>query len=556
MKINILLYAALILSLHIFSFPVYANGLKIDSVSLTEQNSSDTGPHANTIKVKFDISWDNSWKDAENYDAVWVFIKYSTDAGATWHHATLETTDSSVGYDKNPAGYYQGSGTPVDIIVPDDNTTTAGGGYGCFIQRNENSSGKTVLNDVRLVWDYGQDNVTDTDADDLDTRIRVFGQEMVYIPEGAYYLGDGDGTGESADAFHQSGYDNLPVQITTTAKTVTWDSGGSTSVDGDGGITGNASYPTGYTAFYLMKYELSQGQYRDFLNTLTRAQQNTRTSSQSADEWAIGGGPPTTRSCIRVPNTVPTGPITFFCDMSDSASGSDDQMNWNEYADGEWAALIWCSWMDLCAYGDWAGLRPMTELEFEKACRGPNQPIYTEFAWGTTTINGTLTPTNEGQPDESATEVTSETACNHNNLGVYVSTAVGALRGGFAATSTSTRRLSGAGYYGNMELSGNAWERCVTLGNSTGRSFQGTHGDGVLTMTTSYEGNATNTDWPGIDGTQARGVTGATGAGRRGCGWFSSGLPHAQVSERSSAAIGDSVRDKEFGGRLARTSDW
>ena len=28
----------------------------------------------------------------------------------------------------------------------------------------------------------------------------------------------------------------------------------------------------------------------------------------------------------------------------------------------------------------------MTELEFEKACRGPEYPLNNEFAWGTTTI--------------------------------------------------------------------------------------------------------------------------------------------------------------------------
>ena len=28
------------------------------------------------------------------------------------------------------------------------------------------------------------------------------------------------------------------------------------------------------------------------------------------------------------------------------------------------------SWSDMSAYLDWSGLRPMTELEYEKACRG------------------------------------------------------------------------------------------------------------------------------------------------------------------------------------------
>jgi hypothetical protein len=31
----------------------------------------------------------------------------------------------------------------------------------------------------------------------------------------------------------------------------------------------------------------------------------------------------------------------------------------------------------------------MTELEYEKACRGPLMPVANEYAWGTTTISAT-----------------------------------------------------------------------------------------------------------------------------------------------------------------------
>jgi formylglycine-generating enzyme required for sulfatase activity len=42
----------------------------------------------------------------------------------------------------------------------------------------------------------------------------------------------------------------------------------------------NPYYPVGFRGFYTMKYEISQVQYRDFLNTLTRAQQQERVASQ------------------------------------------------------------------------------------------------------------------------------------------------------------------------------------------------------------------------------------------------------------------------------------
>ena len=93
----------------------------------------------------------------------------------------------------------------------------------------------------------------------------------------------------------------------------------------------------------------------------------------------------------------------------------------------------------------------------------------------------------------------------------------------------------------------------MTLGNSTGRAFTGTYGNGVLTTTSTYEGNATNTDWPGIDATAARGVTGALGSGFRAGGW-SSAAARCRVSDRDAAAQTDSTRNNSYGGRGARTT--
>jgi len=53
-----------------------------------------------------------------------------------------------------------------------------------------------------------------------------------------------------------------------------------------------------------------------------------------------------------------------------------------------------------------------------------------------------------------------------------------------------------------MELSGNLFERVVNIGNSAGRAFQGTLGDGVL----DGSGNATgNSGWPAGNGSGWRG---------------------------------------------------
>ena len=60
-----------------------------------------------------------------------------------------------------------------------------------------------------------------------------------------------------------------------------------------------------------------------------------------------------------------------------------DDYIFNDITDGQNLPCNFLSWMDLAAYLDWAALRPMTELEFEKICRGPNPPIAGEYVWGT-----------------------------------------------------------------------------------------------------------------------------------------------------------------------------
>lgn len=490
-----------------------------------------------------------------NHDAAWVFVKYSTDSGVTWYHATLKTSNAATGYDLNPTslGYSRGSGTTLDILVSDDNTTTAGGGYGAFLRRSNSGSGTVTTTDIQFVWDWGQDGLSASTS----AQVRVYAIEMTYIPTGSFYIGDGNGSSESTVAFHENGVDNTAVQITTASKNITCDSNVNddidttpVAVDGDGGITGNASWPVGYSDFYLMKYELSQAQYRDFLNTLSRDQQHTRTASNltSADEddantyvmIAEGQATPLYRQTVKAGSNPGSGSsYTFTCDLDDDDTG-------NESNDGEWIAMNYIAWMDLCAYADWAGLRPFTETEFEKAARGSaNIAVYGEYAWGSTTYREVIDITNSGQASEGASDDANFNVC------ISYCAFLGPLRTGFAAGSATDREQAAAGYYGNMELSGNLWEVAVTLGNTSGRAFQGTHGDGVLTTAATYEGNATNSDWPGINASTDRGVTGASGSGNHGAGFDDSAYV---VSFRGVASSGSSSRYEAFGGRLARTA--
>ena len=154
------------------------------------------------------------------------------------------------------------------------------------------------------------------------------------------------------------------------------------------------------------------------------------------------------------------------------------------------------SYRDLLSYLDWAALRPPTEMEFEKACRGPLDFVSGEFAWGTNTyieainISGTV----------SGTEICTDSAANlhfggsdtYCRGGVFGTRGYGPLEVGIFARDTTTGRVeTGAAYYGMMEMSGNVWEVCVqvninTANPSTPSNYTGIWGDGILSSVGSY----------------------------------------------------------------------
>ena len=122
--------------------------------------------------------------------------------------------------------------------------------------------------------------------------------------------------------------------------------------------------------------------------------------------------------------------------------------------------------------------------------------------------------------------------------------AAGPLRNGAFATKNyglASRRYSGGSYYGVMELSGNVWERVVTVANSDGRAFTGAHGDGALDT----NGRANVSNWPSS--------TTAAGSGLRGGSWNAVSTA-ARVSDRSNAANAVTARASDYGGRGVRTA--
>ena len=524
----------------LFAKNAYCNNLQLIKGELIQDTSADTAD------IQLDISWENSWKDTVNYDAVWLFIKYYDDSTSTWEHATLSASGT------DPSGFSAGSDNELEIVVPTDRK-------GCFIQRTANESGSIKSDSVQIVWDYGFDGLADADIDDI--GLKVFGIEMVYIPQGAFWAGDGDGSDESGKALHVT--DNTAVQISTVKQNnVTCDTNSycdidttPIAIDGDDGIDtdgdddiDNANWPTGYNAFYLMKYELTQGQYVGMLNTLNRNEQNTRTQTDVSTDAITNIYVMSNSSSIQWRNDIT-------CPATDNGTTAPIVLTANR----PHRAMGYAISSDIFAFADWAALRPFTELEFEKAARGPLSPVVNEYVWGTTNYNNAqadeIYPDEPEDGDETISDVDANILCGNVTF-TTGDGGIGVVRVGiFAESSTTTRAETGAGYYGAMNLSGNASEVVVSLGTSAGRSFAGTHGDGELFdgTGTTYDGNASNNDWPGF--AVDEGVSGGIGCKM---GYSSitcdTTLDYCRLSERNFVSYSWSSRAGSWGGRVARTA--
>lgn len=262
-------------------------------------------------------------------------------------------------------------------------------------------------------------------ADNDSVEIKLFAVEVVYVPQGSFYLGS-NGT----EPYHLRRGDkdtcfNVTSENALTVGTLASDLFSASGTLQNGTIP--ALYPKGFNSFWCMKYEISQQQYADFLNTLDAATATTRTPSA----FTTGSHPA----------LVPNQPERAMNSLSND---------------------------DVLSLLDWSALRPMTELEYEKACRGANQaPVPNEYAWGNTTIEFVQTPTDIGL----STETWASGNIGYNNS--YP------IRCGALATSTSTRQSSGGSFYGIMEMSGNIYEIVVSA-DVPGRTFISKHGDGNL----------------------------------------------------------------------------
>ncbi len=453
-----------------------ANDLQIDNVQFVNRPGA-TGE----LRVVFDLSWRNAWHNDRNHDAAWIFMKLVY-GGQGVRHVKLD-----------PSGYrvldVPGvEAPPAQIDMGSDST-------GFFIYPAQPYRGDIQW---RLSVPLAPEHYNA--RRDGRAELEVFGIEMVYITEGPFTLGDPDTTALNFGAFYRSGADGTPdglAQIT---------SEGSFSVgpgslyyrsqqpeyQGDQQGPVPTAFPKGYQAFYVMKYEITQGQYAAFLNTIP--------DNATYERFSFGG------------RTYAAKRGTIYLDGDHYVAGSPHR------------PLNFLSWDDGLAFADWAALRPMTELEFTKASRGPEPPVPGGFPWGTASLD------HLARVVDSDDELGMENAWDESRL------------------SDDTREVFGASYFWVMDLAGSVWERVITIGQPDGRAFEGSHGDGRL----GPRGRATNPDWP-------HDYTGAEGHGYRGGGFYDQGRtvddfnPYSPIAYRRFGGWAGSYPHRAYGFRCART---
>ena len=444
----------------------YANNVAVSNVQLLTPDTA-----AGTVKVSFTLSQENPFGDL-TYDSkaysdyIWVFVKYA-----------VVPVDETVGY--KHAALISGTGC----------VTPTSDGKGAFIKASDAGvSGNTFS----VLWKFTTDGV----AIDKTVQVKVCAIEMVKIPIGSFYY---NVSGIGGSTFNNYGAGS-EVLVSAASHVPT------------GASTG---WPNGYSSFYIMKYEVSQGQYVDFLNMLKATDATARFGSYTDYEHTITNPGGTYGS--RYAASKPT------------------------------RASAYLSWDDVRAYASWAALRPMTEMEFEKAARGTSSGTFFKavYPWGSDnpdTGNVLYCPLGHVSPYD-AYKYYANYYDGSSNTNTYDGpTNVGNYLAGSVESPVITRTTAQTGVspYGVADLAGNVWEHMINCDKNSGTTvLTPANGDGALH--TSY---LTDLNWSDA----------ALGKGLRGGGWYD-GSGSLRVSDRGNAGRSDTNRLNKLGFRAVRTSE-
>ncbi len=442
------------------------------------------GPANRSSYAIFTLQWDNAWNTAKNHDAAWVFLKFSR-TGSSPRHAYLLKDGVKVITD------HSNKNTKFSVKISEDQT-------GFFIHPAERFRGKVHLT-IRVNLDMQR---IGNPGSSTGLSLLAHGIEMVHIPSGSYFLGEADtATARQFQSFYLSDAEGKHAglfemknedQEITVGKGSLYYNATEPQYQGDMKGTITKEFPKGVKGFYCMKYELTQGQYAEFLSSLS-PQQNTVRVNTAGSMYYLQRGSIKLHGSSYVAE-FPNRPCNFI------------------------------SWDDAMAYADWAALRPMTELEFTKAARGTERPKPNSFPWGNNSKEKIQRLVNT-TGDLVWSNGLNESGLSDLNLDEY-----------------------GASYYWVLDLAGSLWERVITIGDEKGRSFTGLHGDGQL----SGYGSANVANWP--MGNDETGGFGFRGGGfythDRSYHEFN---PYSPVSYRRFAAWSGGARVESYGSRFVRT---
>ena len=330
-----------------------ASAAQADPVAARVSNAKTAPRDAKTALVSFDLNWDCSWRYQGTHDALWVFVKVRPEGSTEWQPVHLAADQV-----RNPAGYGQESGTSLEFLVPDDK----GGPVGMFVRRAEYGYGLACATNVTAVWDFTANKGVEKD---VKVEVLVSAVEMVYIPEGAFYLGTGELMPFRFYQYTDGTQNSKPYPVTSEGAIPTGQQDGKlwarleAQPEDNGEIP--SAYPKGYGAFYCMKTQIKGGQYHDFLRSLP------------AEQMA--------KYCT----------TNYIVPKSDASSDGAEKTRRRTYTP--------VSWGDGIGYAAWAGLRPMSELEYVKIGRGTMDPtaetgdtLNHPSSWGVEEWTGWRTP--------------------------------------------------------------------------------------------------------------------------------------------------------------------
>jgi formylglycine-generating enzyme required for sulfatase activity len=312
--------------------------------------------------------------------------------------------------------------------------------------------------------------------------VKVYAVSMVHIPTGAFVYNAG-GVGQAGSNSTSNFNGNTQITVNTPTQS----------------LSGVSGWPNGYNSFYIMRYPVSQGQYADFLNSVPVSTSNAR-----SDTTFLNNG---------------------YVMYNNSGVYSPGDRN---------AAMNRMSLYDLWAFLSWAALRPMTEMEFERAGRDV-APDARAYPWGAT-IPSTTTPNSMYWALNESTGPVPQNYADWGQVPAATILDVGRYMSSDVYRSTVQ---AGASPYGIPDLIGNVTHQLINCAFTT------------------IPGNGNGTaNWPGTWPVGATSDTtigaGGSGEGNRGGGWSQANTTVLQLSNRIAIAVGGITRTNAYGGRGAR----